>query len=887
MSFSQGQTIGPYKILERAGVGGMGEVFKANDTRLDRTVAIKVLPALYQHNQDLQARFEREARAISQLNHPNICTLYDVGYEEGKAYLVLEYLEGDTLSQLLEKGPLETDAAVRYAIEIADALERAHKQGLVHRDLKPGNIIITKDGAKLLDFGLAKLQIQDGVVEGMSGATQAAPLTGQGTILGTIQYMSPEQLDGKEVDQRSDIFSFGAVLYEMVTGNRAFQGASQASVIAAIMKEQPRAVSEIQPLSPPMLERAIKQCLAKDPDQRWQSAGDLKRTLQWIREGGSQAGIPAPVSTKRRRQLRLSWIVAAVAICVAAVLGYLQLTATSPTPQVHQFAITEPQNAQFLSWPQISPDGKLLAFMASDSSGATHIWIRPLNSLQAYPLPGTENVHRPFWSPDSRYLAFSDNGQIKKIPAQGGPAVLVGQAPGAADGSWGSSGIILFDGAQSDSIRQIPASGGAATSATTIDHEHGDLYHAWPSFLPDGNHFLYLAVGDTNAVNGLNSMLHVGSLDGSVDKALFAVQSRVQYSNAGYILHTRDGILFARKFDAKKLEVSGESVPIAQDVFTPSEDRPYFSVSANGILSYVNQGAEGNSKLVWFDRSGRKLGEVGEPADYRDLSLSPDGTKLAYTLVDQRTATRDIWVRDLERNVASRLTFGSTDEIWPIWSRDGTWIAYAANPGGFYAIYERQANGLGDARLIYSDSHANAGPSQFSADDTYLIGTRFKGNGDIYQFSLTDTSDYHTLIATPHHEARAQVSPDGKYIAYISDESGPINVYVRSLSAAGGKWQVSPSGGYAPKWRADGKELVYYTKEGDIYSVSVDLTGGEFKAGVPERLFHQPYRPGGIIQYRYDMTADAQKFLINSSSTNETGRAIVMVMNWPEELKEK
>ncbi len=885
MSLSPGQEIGPYKILERAGAGGMGEVYKAHDTRLDRTVAIKVLPALYQNNSDLQARFEREAKAISRLNHPNICTLYDVGHENGAAYLVLEYLEGETLSKVLERGPLPAEEAIKYGIQIADALERAHKQGLVHRDLKPANIILTKDGAKLLDFGLAKLQIHDGVVEGMSGATQASPLTGQGTILGTIQYMSPEQLDGKDVDQRSDVFAFGAVLYEMVTGQRAFQGSSQASVIAAIIKEKPRAIADLQPLSPPMLERAILQCLEKDPDQRWHSAGDLKRTLQWVQEGGSQVGIPIPVSVRRKKQLGLSWLVAAVALVAAVVLAYLYFSVPTTAPQVTRYSISGPAELKLINWPRVSPDGSMIAFLATDSLDVNRIWIKPTNALEAYPLAGTEGVGRPFWSPDSKYLAFIDGRQLKKIPAQGGPAVLISETPDGADGCWGSKGTIIFDGDRNDSIRQVSASGGTPVAATKLDRSRGDRYHAWPWFLPDGEHFLFIAHGDSTAGGGQEDLLRVASLDGSIDKPLFKVASRVEYSSAGYIIHARDGILFARRFDPDKLEVSGESIPIAQDISIPNGDRADFSISNNGVLSYMVGGVGGLSHFVWYDRSGRELEVEGDPGVYEDLSLSPDGKRLAYSVTDSRSSTSDIWIRDLERKVASRLTFDPANEIWPIWSTDGSRIAYASDATGDYDIMERQANGLGEPRIIHQASGSNEGPSQYELDGNNLIGVRYAETASIYRFNLTDTSEHSAVIATPHNDTRGQISPDGRFIAYLSNETESSEVYVRELSASGGKWQVSPDNGFSPKWRADGKELIYYTSNGDYYAVPVGAGDGYFRAGVPQKLFNKSYRGGGIVQYRYDMTPDAQKFIVNVPVTAGVISKIVVVANWAEELE--
>ncbi len=886
MSLTPGQKIGPYNILERAGAGGMGEVFRAHDSRLDRIVAIKVLPAIYADNPALRQRFEREAKAISSLNHPHICTLFDIGRENGTDYLVLEYLEGQTLSDKLKNGALNQDELLRYSIQIADALEQAHRQGLVHRDLKPQNVIITRNGAKLLDFGLAKLQVHDGVVEGVSGITRSTPLTGEGTIIGTIQYMSPEQLEGKETDNRSDIFAFGTLLYEMATGQRAFQASSQASLIASILTKEPRPLSELMPLTPPMLERAIKQCLAKDPDQRWQSCGDLKRTLQWIAEGGSQFGIPAPVAAQRKRQLHASWIVASVTSLAAIVLAWLWFSQPKPEVRVTKFQISPASDIVSVFWPMISPDGMMLAYRGRDTSSVTSLYVRPINSLQAVALPGTSGAGRHFWSPDSKFLAFFEGNQLKKVSAQGGPVQLIGEANGGSDGTWGAAGIILFDGGQGDSLQKIPAAGGKPTTATRLRHDLGDSFHAWPWFLPDGEHFLYYA-SDSLTVQRQGYRLVVATLDGSLEKELGRVNGRVVYAPEGYILHARDGVLYARPFDLDRLEVTGEDVPIAENVGGNAGEL-HFNTSDNGLLTYrLGAGSTSDRKLVWIARDGKPLGQEGELGAYQDVALSPDGNRLAYGLVDERAQTGDIWVRDLRRGVSSRLTFEGQSEVWPIWSPDGTRIIYASDQSGRFEIWERLANGIGEPRFLYGNAAGNTGPSGWNSDATALLVSVAPPNWDIAKITYGDSASANILIKTPKAEMNGVLSPNGRYIAYASNETGQVEIFVRDLGPAGGKWQVTSDFGRIARWRSDGKELVYVNNAYEFKAVQVNTAGVEFEVGKPVRLFTQPYPVADIPQFRWDMTADAQKFIVCVAHSAQAVSHIVVVQNWAEELKRR
>ena len=883
MSTLLGTKLGPYEIISALGAGGMGEVYQAKDTRIDRIVAIKVLPPQMASNPDLRQRFDREARAISSLNHPNICALYDIGQQNGIDYLVMEYLEGEPLSKILERGPLPTQDLLRIAIQIADALDKAHRQGLVHRDLKPGNIVITKNGAKLLDFGLAKWQPAP-MVDGVSMTRTSSPLTSEGTIVGTFQYMSPEQLEGKEADNRSDLFSFGVVLYEMATGKRPFEGKSQASLIASIMKEEPRPISMLQPMTPPTLERAVKQCLAKEPDDRWQTAGDLKRELSWIVQGGSQIGIPAPVATQRRRRLHASWLIAAVAVVAALALGTMEFLRKEPERPLRRFTIERPYNQMRFDWLKISPDGKMLAVQAADSGGVRSIWVRPLNSLELYQLPGTEGAGRPFWSPDSKFLAFFMGRQLKKIPAAGGPAQLITEATGS-DGTWRADGTILFDNNVGDSLMQVPASGGTAIAATTFSQTEKEMMHAWPCALPDGEHFLYCSQTDTSAQVGGQYAVYVGSADGKMRKKLFRTSDdRVEYSAAGYILHVREGVLLAQPFSAADLEIRGESVPVAERV-AQSFGTYLYSVADDGTLVYQTGSFGDAGRLIWYDRDGREIDTIGAIAPYRDIELSPDGKRLAYGLFDSRTQADDIWVYDLVRGVPTRLTFGEELDLWPKWSPEGNSIIYAANVGSSYRIMERQSNGVGEPRVVLT-AKGNVGPSDWSKDGRTIVVGHLLGDWDIWLLSASDSGKYVEFTNTPHQERRPRLSPNGRYIAYQSNESGRFEIYVRETSGSGGKWQITANIGFAPLWSADGKELFYYDDNSNFFAVPVKTDQGSFEAGVPKKLFTQRINFAGFPQVRYAVSADGQRFLVNIPLSDQSSSQTIVTLNWNEALKQ-
>jgi predicted Ser/Thr protein kinase len=677
-----GTKLGPYEVTAPLGSGGMGEVYRARDTRLDRSVAIKVLPADVSANAERKQRFEREARTISSLNHPNICALYDVGHQDGMDYLVMEYLEGETLEKRLEKGPLPTEVLLRHAIEIADALEKAHRSGVIHRDLKPGNIMVTKTGAKLLDFGLAKAEQTAFAGDISKLATLSKPLTAEGTIVGTFQYMAPEQLEGKEADARTDIFAFGAVLYEMATARAAFAGKTKASLIAAILSAEPAPISTLQPMTPPALERLVRGCLEKDPDERWQTAHDVKLQLRAIAEGGSQSGLPAPVSARRRIRERLGWAAAAVAALFAAFFAFGYFQRGPSVARAIRAYIKPMEKSSFVffgtaSGFALSPDGRRLAYVATTPEGKALLWVRPIDSLQDQPLAGTEGAGFPFWSPDSRFIGFFAGGKLKKIEASGGPPLTLCDAATGRGGTWNREGVILFTPSVSSPVHRVSAAGGVATPVTTLDTSKNEASHRWPYFLPDGRHFLYVAGSSFTPKESPTNSLLVGSLDSKEGKLLFHTHANAIYAS-GHILFLRQNTLMAQPFDPKRLELTGDAFPVADPVL---EDEPrflgVFSASENGILTYADGTSGAGRQLIWADRSGKKLGEVPEADAYADPQISPDGKRLTFSV---QSSGNDIWVDDIGRGVKTRLTFGSSSSQANqagVWSPDGRRVAYS------------------------------------------------------------------------------------------------------------------------------------------------------------------------------------------------------------------
>ena len=868
MPLTTGDRLGPYEIIEVAGSGGMGDVYRAHDVRLDRDVAVKTLKGPFTE------RFEREAHAISALNHPNICTLYDVGQHEGSGYLVMEFIDGKPVA-----GPMPVEQAIAYGIQICEALHAAHRKGIIHRDLKPANILVTKQGIKLLDFGLAKLAASAAAPSASQAAEQAtvAALTGAHTVVGTPQYMAPEQIEAREVDARTDIFAFGCVLYELITGQRAFDGKSSSSVMAAVLATKPRPIEELVPLTPPALERIVSRCLAKDPEDRWHTARDVAAELQWVAQGGSKVGLPAVVSGRRKVREGLAW--AACAVATVAAIGFAvawERRAPEPAPVV-RFPLTMPPAVQNLSPPVVSPDGRQIAF-AGDLDGKRLIWIRPLDALEARPLPGTEGVLRPFWSPDSRFVAFMAGGKLKKVDIAGGPPQTLADAQYGADGSWSPEGVILLDGRGTDTLWRIPAAGGVRQPVVFEEGKpEGMPGTGWPEFLPDGRHFLFTVFDPKSPEMTLN----VGQLDSTDVKPLFKTTTRVQYAEPGYLLFVRDRTLVAQKFDAESLTLEGEPVPVGEGLGTDNLGLASFSASRTGVL--VFRGGElSGTQLLWVDRSGKATPLLDAPADYRDVSLSPDGRRLAYDIGVLATAA-DVWIRDLARGVSSRFTFDAAAEVNPQWSPDGRRIVYSSAASGAGDLYVKDASGTREAvPLLVSKEEKYV--SDWSPDGRHLLFSSLSSGNtgwDVMALPMDGEAKPFPIVQTRFAELWATFSPDGKYIAYQSNESGVQEIYVQEFPEASNKWRISTQGGVEPFWRADGREL-FYRGGSQLMAVPVQ-TGTTFSAGVPTSLFETRFATV-TVRGRYRPSKDGQRFLVLAPLSRDTEQPAAVVLNWPSAL---
>jgi eukaryotic-like serine/threonine-protein kinase len=905
-----GARLGPYEIDSSIGAGGMGEVYSARDTRLDRSVALKVLPTEFAGNAQFKLRFEREAKTISSLNHPNICQLFDIGEAVIEArpasgvehadvtstdsarltsrashpihYLVMELLRGETLAARLQRGALPLEQALRVAIEIAGALENAHRHGIIHRDLKPANVMLTPTGAKLLDFGLAKSSpiVSPTGDTSMSGATHHRGLTEEGTILGTFQYMAPEQLEGTEADARTDIFAFGAMLYEMVTGRRAFEGKTRTSLIAAIVDRDPPPIAAVQPLTPPALERIIRVCLAKDPDERWQTAHDLLLQLRWIEEAGSEAGIAAPIAARRRTRERFAWSLhlATAVLAVAITAGVIAWRREAP--KVVQTSIVAPAGAQFhfVQGPMaLAPDGSRVAFLA-EQGGGRMLWVRPLNGSSAQPLAGTAGASHPFWSPDSRYIGFFAGGKLRKIDANGGPAQTIADAPDGRGGSWSSGGMIVFAPNVYSGLQVVSDVGGVSTPVTKL--EKNIRSHRLPWFLPDGRHFIYLMVAPGGPQQ--SHVIRLASADGSVSRDLTEANSGAIFAN-GHLLYLRDESLVAQSFDPKSFVLGRDLTPIAEGVSGHGHFHGTFSANDRGMLIYETGSDAGRSQLTFLDAQGKQVQTVGKDADYRNPVLSNDGTRIAVSI--ETAGGSDIWVIDISRGTSTRLTFEPGNEFVPLWSPDDEYIIYTSNAKSPGDIMIKRSSGTGSAEVLYESPHLSLA-SDWSADGRTIamqeVNAEARAGWDLWLITMPEKKA-ELFLQTPFQETQAKISPDSRWLSYSSNESGRNEVYVQALSGGGGKWQISTEGGERGRWSRDGQQLFY--EAGDrLMAVDVSTAGGRFQASVPRELFSsKSFRklPG----WQFDVTGDGKRFLANVLTEEARVEPLTLVQNWPQRLK--
>jgi len=910
MALPLGTKLGPFDIQSALGAGGMGEVYRARDSRLKRDVALKVLPGEFASDAQRMARFEREAQLLAALNHPNIAAIY--GLEEWTASatasmdapksgaLVMELVEGPTLAERIARGPLPLEETLPLAKQIADALEYAHERGIIHRDLKPANIKLGPEGAaKILDFGLAKALSDDAVAADISSSpTLSAAATRAGFILGTAAYMSPEQARGKAVDRRADIWSFGAVLFEMLTGTQAFHGETISDTLAAVIRAEPD-WQRLPATAPGRVRELLRRCLTKDPRQRQQSIGEARIVLEKCladpnaeASGVSDSAAVAELAgAEARRKIRERGLVAALAATatLAAVLGILYAGRAPAEAHAIRAYIKPAVNSSFILTGQpsgfaLSPDGQRLAYVASTPDGRTLLWVRPIDSLQAQSLAGTEDASYPFWSPDSRFIGFFAGGKLKKIEASGGPPLTLCDAPLGRGGTWNREGVILFAPTVNTPLHRVSASGGAATPVTTIDLSKNETTHRWPYLLPDGRHFLFVAGTPYAPKENPTNAIVVGSLDSKESRLLFYTHANAIYA-AGHILFLRQNTLMAQPFDAKRLELTGDAFPIADPV---QEDeatlRSIFSASQDGLLAYLEGASGGDRKLIWVDRSGKNLGEIPEAGAYVGPRISPDGKRLTFTLT---SSGYDVWSYDIARGVKTRLTFGSASAQAnqnAAWSPDGRRIAYSSVREGKFGLYQKPSDGSGGEEVLLEGIPQSRYLSDWSPDGKVLAyqGTH-QGILSSWMLPLSGEHKPYPFLPSQFTQIQASFSPDGKWIAYCSNESGELKVYVVPFPGPGGKWQVSPGGGCAPRWRRDGKEIFYLSPDNKMMAAEVKASGSSFEIGTVQPLFEtRPFRT--VINGSYDVSADGQRFVIAYEAGQPTA-AITLVVNWTADLK--
>ncbi|HVG23113.1 MAG TPA: protein kinase, partial [Thermoanaerobaculia bacterium] len=876
MSLESGARLGPYEIVSRLGAGGMGEVFRARDTRLDRTVAVKTLPAQLSKDAQLRLRFQREAKAISALSHPNICALYDVGDHDGVDYLVMEYLEGETLADRIARGPLPLREALRVGIELAAALERAHREGVIHRDLKPGNVMLTRNGAKLLDFGLAKSASSAPRVSPEAPTMQhaGAPLTAEGTIVGTFQYMAPEQIEGADVDARTDIFSFGALLYETITGTRAFGGKTKTSLIASIVGGTPRPMSELVPLTPPALEHVVQRCLEKEPDARWQSAHDLRLELEWI---ARQLDVPAP--NERRRVAILPWAIAALATAIAiGAIVFSTRRQSNGKPRAVMANLLAPAGKDFtasIDCLSVSPDGR---FVTTKLRGDQALWVRTIASGEMRRLEGTENGNLPFWSPDSREIAFFADDKLKKVALSGAPPVTLCDAPEGRDGGWNADGVILFAPSVRSGLSRISAAGGSITPVTKLAKD--ETTHRWVRFLPDGKHFLYFAGShDQGPVKGMHAV-YVSSLDAPAErKLLLRARSNTVYS-AGHLLWASANVLLAQKFDADKLELQGEPFRVADSLdYSDGYFRGAFDASRDGMLVYQRGMAGTDVQLFWQDAGGARTDLLRTKVELRSLSLSRDGRRVVGVAADPVSRFNDVWMADLDRKVVTRLTSTPENgEFSPQWTPDGTRVVFLRTRAfsTTASIVMIAADGSREEEIVSGTEIGE--PAAISPDGSTLL---YELRDDVTNQELINVwavplvagAKPRRLLNGPHAEAAPRFSPDGRWLLWVSTETGRDEVFAARFPDLSGKPQISVDGAGFGQWIAPGT-IMLFTDNAE-YDVPVQVEGGALRVGTPVK---RPKLPEyGVIG---GDTRDGKRFIVAQQERTAHTDSLTLTTNW-------
>ncbi len=888
MSLAPGTRLGPYQILSRLGGGGMGEVFSARDTRLDRTVALKTLRPEVAASPDLRARFEREARAIASITHPHICTLYDVGRArlagdersgEEVDYLVMELLAGETLADRLARGPFGLSEALLFAMQMADALNRAHRQGIVHRDLKPSNIMLTATGVKLLDFGLAQLRREP---EGsITGATQTAPLTAQGVIVGTLQYIAPEQLEGHEVDGRADLFAFGAILYEMISGRRAFDAPSQAALVSAVLHSEPPSLTTLNVGVPLTLERVVTGCLAKNPNDRWTSAHDLRLMLKTVADDPAPGAGLVDSGGGRRREW-IAWTVAGIAIVATAALFATGAWRRGDT-SLRVLSMLPPDATALNAGeaPRISPDGRHIALVATDRTGKIGLSVRDLSdrdALAARLLAGTEDATMPFWSPDSRSLGFFARGSLKRIAATGGGLQTLASAPVPRGGSWGRDETIIFVPHPVQGMLRVAAGGGTAAAVPMAEGVTEARWFPW--FLPDGRHFIYLAIGP----NRIGSMLRVAAIDSTDVKDLVVSKSAGLYTEPGHLLFRRGAALVAQAFDVQRLELRDTAITLVDKIgFNPITYQTPVSTSANGVLAYLPDAPAG--QLVWFDSSGRRLSSVSATGDFNSLCISADGNRVVFDATDSDTGAVDIWSMDLPGGTPKPMTHDPAVDFYVACAPAGDDVVFSSLRRGLPSLYRLDTSVPGDEKPLLQTSEPIV-PTDWSPDGKWIVYSTFsaKTGWDLWQVRR-DGGNPTPFSATDAEERNGRLSPDGRWMAYTSsaDTAGGSEVFVQPFPATGtrAKWQVSSGGGRQPVWHPGGRAIFYISPDQKIVSSEVDGSGKSFVAGA-SRTFADirvavwdRANQGSAFAF----TPKGDRLLV--SSATDLRRPITIVLNWP------
>ena len=893
MTLTAGSKLGRYEIRSKIGEGGMGEVYRARDTQLGRDVAIKVIPSSVVVDKDRLGRFEQEACAAGALNHPNILVVHDIAAHDGSPYVVSELLEGETLRKRIAGTPLNQRRAIDYALQIANGLAAAHEKGIIHRDLKPDNVFITNDGRlKILDFGLAKLTQFDGTQSQTDVPTKRVD-TNPGVVMGTVGYMSPEQLKGRAVDQRSDIFSFGAILYEMLSGRRAFHGESVAETMSAILKEDPPELSDTNKTVSAALERIVNHCLAKNPEERFHSARDIAFALEALSGSTSSSETTMAAALPAARLSRrdwLPWVLAGAGVVLAAVFAwaYFRQSPSGEATESIRFTITMPDKGLVIGPPVISPDGRRIVYRLNTEDGKELLWVRALGSFDSRPLAGTEGGTQPFWSPDSRSVGFFANAKLKRIDVSGGAAQTLCDAPSNISGAWSKNGTIIFSRGVASGLYRVAAAGGTPVQLTQVDASRNEVEHTFPYFLPDGRHFIYLV---RNA-QPENSSIYVGSLDSKETKTLLQVHSSAVYAPPGYLLFVRETTLMAQAFDADTLELKGDALPIAEQTSrNPLIGRAMFSVSENGVLVMRSGGINNNAQMIWFDRTGKQLGPLTAPGGYSMPALSPDEKSVAVSRVDLLAGTAsDIWLINLERGTQIRLTDDPASDSYPAWSPTSDRITFVSTRNGQTSIYTKLSNGSAVEEPLVSSAELKWNPT-FSPDGKLIIYAQLnpKTNTDLYLVSTGSDKKIETFLQTNFIEAQPCVSPNGRWVAYISNETGQFEVYVQTFPVASSKLLVSVGGGSQPRWRADGRELYYYAPNRKLMAVEVNGDGGAFTVGTARPLFE--IRVFGTVDQSfpgngyYTTTRNGNRFLVPSLPETPERQQINVVLNWTADLK--